>query len=113
MSNEMIPDESIYIPYPEAKKLNGLGYDLYFEFYKDSDEGLYDMRTPDDAPCILWGQVFKWFRNNHNLFGCPTPMNRFLILKPKDKSFKTIESDKYDSYEEAELACLRKLIDLI
>jgi len=60
-------DENIYIPYGEAKQLNGLGYDLHFEYYKDFNEVLYDMRTPYDAPCILWQNAFKWFREEHNL----------------------------------------------
>jgi hypothetical protein len=111
-------DENIYIPYGEAKQLNGLGYDLYFEFYKDSNEALYDMRTPDDAPCILWQNAFKWFREEHGLWFRPDypfldHKNYAGCIHKIGQYYPIDDIDDCESAEEAELACLRKLIEII
>ena len=109
---------SIYIPYAEAKELNNLGYDMYVEYYKDSDEEFYDMRTPDDAPCILWQNAFKWFMEEHGLWFRPD----YPFLDKKDYSGKIHKLGEYSGIEdiseckspkEAELDCIRKLIEIV
>ena len=114
---------SIYIPYAEAKELNDLGYDMYIEFYKDSDEEFYDMRTPDDAPCILWQNAFRWFEENQSIYVdrlVETTPNEILDITYMLKSFRfppiEVEFDElYDSFDrdKANLTCLRKLIEIV
>ena len=57
-----------FIPYKEALALKELGFDDYVEYYKDSDDELFDMRTPNDAPAILWQQAFRWLAKEHSLY---------------------------------------------
>ena len=105
-----------FIPYEEALALKELGFDIDVEFYKDSDEEIFDMRTPDDAPCILWQQAFRWFREKHDLYVTP---NR-CVSDRKKWSFDiwniegdNIEIDMSNTYEKAELDCLRRLIEIV
>lgn len=67
-------------------------------------------------------QSFKWFRNNHNLYHVITPFetkNDVLIF-----AFQIFELDSvgltlinikqdFNSYEEAELECLKELIKIV
>lgn len=63
-----------------------------------------------------YSQAFRWFRKKYFLFGKP-----FLVIHLKKYSYQ-IDSDisyehlnqiMYDTYEEAELACLNKLIEIV
>ena len=109
-----------FIPHQESLELVGLGYDEPVEFFKDSSEEIFDMRTPNDAPCILWQKAFRWFREKYE-YGS-------LVRGRKSMGFEYILSDVptnlskrdtfqsphvYKTYEEAELACLTKLIELV
>jgi hypothetical protein len=109
---------SIYIPYAEAKELNNLGYDMYVEYYKDSDEEFYDMRTPDDAPCILWQNAFKWFREEHGLWFRPDYYDEGRSdytgsIHELGKYSALDNLDEYDSVESLELEVVRKLIEIV
>jgi hypothetical protein len=80
----------------------------------------------------LYQQAFRWFREKHKLNGevnyLPNVEKYGIItsdmagMKPKDLSKKenfergkkvTNNFVKYDTYEEAELACLEKLIEIV
>ena len=63
----------------------------------------------------LYQQTFRWFRENHSLIG-----EIFSQLRPSNKfmyGFKIggsdIIFDGFKTYEEAELACIDKLIELV
>jgi hypothetical protein len=73
----------------------------------------------------LYQQAFRWFREKHNLNGI---LNHYPNTKLWDFSVHNLlwngkefmehvkkedRSVKYSTYEEAELACLKKLIELI
>jgi hypothetical protein len=82
-----------------------------------------------DYECLVptWQQAFRWFRENHNLRG-------FIGFRPNIKQFdchiydmslsgkeyvkqRTMEEfnkdPKVGTYEEAELECLKKLINIV
>jgi hypothetical protein len=73
-----------------------------------------------DAP--IFSQAFRWFREKHNLFGCidlhtSTPIHWYIriddIIK-NDYIYHSEDNDlKFKTYEEAELACLKKLIEIV
>lgn len=71
--------------------------------------------TTTSAP--LYQQVFRWFREKHNLtHRINPPFNDVLwdiaIFKIGKFSCEYSESN-FNSYEEAELTCLKKLIEIV
>jgi hypothetical protein len=103
--------EKEFIPYEQVLALKKLGFDEEVEFYKDLSEEIFDMRTPNDAPCILWQQAFRWFREKHNLCGVITPQSYEIWGYPDGGCI--IEQYPVHTYEEAELECLKKLIKIV
>jgi len=125
-----------FIPYQESLELKKLGFDepcfgYYYtlngktwqfaekeQYYRLDDEvnigGKFSLLAP------LKQQVFRWFREKHNLIG---GIEYIGGLKPKTTWWDiyvvghyNIDSKKmemkYQPYEEAELACLKKLIKI-
>ena len=73
-----------FIPYEQALALKELGFDEEVEFYKDLSEEIFDMRTPNDAPCILWQQAFRWLYQKLSIENGTMPLNtetQQLLLK--------------------------------
>jgi hypothetical protein len=69
----------------------------------------------------LYQQAFKFFREKYNLFGCIdlqvcTPSHWYIrvdnIIKNDYLYHSEDENLKFKTYEEAELACLKKLIEI-
>ncbi len=115
-----------FIPYKEALALKELGYkEISMRLYVDGelspqvDEGQFN-HDWDIVSAPLFQQAFRWFREEHNLLHT---VNIDLSNNLKDKVYiYTIEdqlgsivdrSEEYNTYEEAELACLKKLIEII
>ncbi len=120
-----------FVPYAEALALKELGIEfhalaIYTSFYSSGTpdlktEWLEEYENYDiviDAP--LYQQAFRWFRKNYE-------MDSFVRRKYENavkigyffgidtlKYFEFIDfvSTTYKTYEEAELACLRKLIEI-
>jgi hypothetical protein len=86
-----------------------LGYTEYSELYKDDKEELFDMRTPNDAPCILYQQAFRWFREKYGLDNAVLK-DRFVI---ETEDMLPYWFYGFKTYEEAELTCLIKLIEIV
>jgi len=120
-----------FIHYEQALELKQLGFDepcysLYNymgEFIMSTDLVDYNKLPFTSAPS--YSQAFKWFRENYNLF---TTIKVDKTMEPKfcysiDElqmfdffgEWKNIvfNSDLYYTYEEAELACLKKLIEIV
>ena len=61
-----------------------------------------------------FSQAFRWFREKHNLFG-QVNIHTYFIYDISNDEFKSAK--QYDkstkNYEEAEQACLEKLIELV
>jgi len=127
-----------FIPYEEALALKELGFDekcygyyteyralLYFNeqskkdyFYFDVDDlsSAYTknmdnliVNSVDDLECTapLYQQAFRWFREKYNLY--------FPIISTYTDNSAWSYNDgqnNFDTYEEAELACLNKLIEI-
>ena len=82
------------------------------------EEGLY--MPEKDMPAPLRSQVFRWFREKklHNTFPSIIQTRNWATLyrivewHPGNDSTSIITSDYYDTYEEAENACIDKLIEL-
>ena len=71
-----------------------------------------------------FSQAFRWFREKHDIVGDVTIFDRgflekdkwcyqFRIHLPNDPNNYLIDIHEFKTYEEAELACLRELIELV
>lgn len=127
-----------FITYEQALALKELGFDDYcYGFYGHDNllyrygEVNYTVKTnPTYSLAPLYQQAFKWFRENHQLFQeiqidqTSSPKFCFKIVKflgnPINLSekewyweeVKVVDWFLYRTYEEAEQACLDKLIEI-
>jgi hypothetical protein len=106
-----------FIPYEQALALKGLGFGEPCYGWFDTGYlrfGCYESEYVTglgDLPAPLYQQAFRWFREKHGL-------NHFVEIdvdcEPSYYNAHVQCSLVYhgDNYEEAELACLKKLIEL-
>ena len=110
-----------FIPYEQALELKELGFDELCLFYYTDNESLriyHQSEIYDDlvgAP--LYQQAFRWFREKfestiHIYQYQDTQRWDFDVYDntPEEEDFG---NPSYDTYEEAELACLKKLIEIV
>jgi len=114
-----------FIPYEQALALKELGFDEQcFSFYNANgelyeSEGYYrysDNVHKDEVIAPLYQQAFRWFREKYNL-KCwveeHTEDTFIYEIRPhKLSDYKEGEIYVYKTYEETELACLKKLIKI-
>lgn len=96
-----------FVTYEQAKALKELGFDNpCLAFYNRSKELVYNLGTPLSAP--LKQQVFRWFRDKYGAHVHPTLVmpNVYMV------QYGLWTSKAFDTYEEAESACIDKLIEL-
>jgi hypothetical protein len=110
-----------FIPYQEALELKELGFDEpcfgKYDVYGVFDHKLFyhnhDVETEYvgcSAP--LYQQAFRWFREKYQLHSYiegAYPWFRFYINSEDNRW----EGHKHLSHEEAELECLKKLIQIV
>jgi hypothetical protein len=97
--------EKEFIPYEQALALKELGFDIPSVSgysYPDSDNLL--------TQAILYQQAFRWFREKYGLYSVIDGLENRQYYKITQLNSC---SKEYDTYEEAELACLNKLIEII
>ena len=114
--------EKEFVPYPLSLRLKALGFDEpCFGCYDEkgvfgltvmSIKQYYTNSIGDHWSCSAptFSQAFRWFRKKYHLLGVPTYyqytiISREWLVQPLYGPF--------DSYEEAELACLDKLIEIV
>ena len=110
-----------FIPYEERQSLNEI-WELYdepcFGYYSHPDNkpcgGNYPCYGENNAP--LYQQAFKWFRKKYNLHSFVNELWKSTELVGYYFSAGTEHysyNNPHKTYEEAELACLRKLIEIV
>jgi len=120
--------EKEFVPYPLALIMKALGFDEPcfggwshpFEnnkngFLQLNQECEYDIEAP------TYHQAFKWFRDEHKLDysiikNDLTKKYRISDILLKNKYIELeedFEDREYKLYEQAELACLEKLLDIV
>ena len=133
--------EKEFIPYEQALALKELGFnEECLACYTENAIGIGDklqfLVTPiscnDDYVFVsapTFSQVFRWFRDKHNLLldivayydESQLPLTYNNRQKPKgyfvwdlyDENFSEDKALKFKTYEEAELECLKKLIEIV
>lgn len=123
-----------FIPYEEALALKELCFDeSCLGFYLNGNNivaiGTDRMFSSEDLPIVkapLYQQAFRWFREKYGLLcyissrttdtGETLYIGNGRTIPDTVKNGFIVDNIKYDpkkTYREAELACLRKLIDIV
>jgi hypothetical protein len=134
--------EKEFVTYELALRMKALGFNepCLGSYYSDSEEnfkeGAFDYRRQlnieysiysENTYYILaptYSQAFKWFREEHYLISSiyqlsvnvKTGLSSFEYMIDKLNNLglsQFIEDFPYNTYEEAELACLEKLIEIV
>ena len=119
-----------FIPYEQAAALKELGFDEpCFGYYNSGVKNPleveysipYDHKEYLSAP--LYQQVFRWFRDKYNILATVYSNASGYLYEWSDNVGGTNrgwsdyegpnDSGVWDTYEEAELACLNKLIEIV
>ena len=105
-----------FIPYELALELKQLGFDEpCFGVYATKDGYVRKSAYDENGDAPTYSQAFRWFREKHGL-------NSFVYHYGEDGILDIIYfaynindnlyASDFRTYEEAELACLRKLIEI-
>ena len=116
-----------FTPYDLALKMKSLGFDEpCIAIYSNANPktGLYTLKKyrlklikqasqkDKGVKAPTWQSAFRWFREKYNIYAVPMPFsgkNAFYIQVSGKGALKF----DYDTYEEAELECLVKLIEIV
>ena len=117
--------EKEFIPYELALELKELGFDepclMYWNDFGKTSINRFQLCNRIDEWCHnyieapLYQQAFRWFREKHNIDSYhiePTNNmfgNFYGVLGLRTATF----NGGFKTYEEAELACLKKLIEIL
>jgi hypothetical protein len=111
-----------FIPYEQALALKGLGFDepclaayltagRFLDISEYVNHGDYRILAP------LYQQAFRWFRERYVFYINMVAPDLFYFvihyINPIKQPTDLFIGEHYKTYEEAELACLKKLIELL
>jgi len=113
-----------FVPYEQAVELKELGFDekcyrgydknqmLFYSEQENGHELNYSVGMNVSAP--LYQQAFRWFREEYALDSYIRPNLVYDVPKTYQYNINdNIDDVWYNTYEEAELACLIKLIQIV
>jgi len=102
-----------FIPYTKALALKELGFDKECFAYYYNKELSFGARIAygEVIESPLYQQAFRWFRENYKLSGIPTHQSYEIYNLETEECINEVYP--IDTYEEAELACLIKLIEIV
>ena len=114
--------EKEFVPYELAVKLKELGFDEYvFEWFNSETKDFCDVMKEVKAP--TFSQAFRWFREKYNILATIYSNASGYLYEWHDavggthRGWSEYEGPNdggvWDTYEEAELACLTKLIEIV
>lgn len=109
-----------FVLYEQALELKELGFDEeclgFYDYYtKGIPLMIYDSQSDcGGQPAPLYQQAFRWFREKYEL-------SSWIYNSYMDKYFYTVlengkivkANEPSTTYEEAELACLKRLIEIV
>jgi hypothetical protein len=120
--------EKEFISYEQALALKELGFDeecfWWYDFQKELRKDIHGFNTNskyfmEGSSCSapLYQQAFRWFREKYKLDGKPEYFLNdwycFIINDMKEEDTSRRLFTEFPSYEEAELECLKKLIEIV
>jgi hypothetical protein len=86
---------------------NHLGADTINDF--EAHLVMMDNSLDNVVLAPLFQQAFRWFREKHDIYGNVCGRYMFEFSTPISNAF----SKEYETHEEAELECLKKLIEIV
>ena len=108
-----------FIPYEQALELKELGFnENYIACYSSDSELHLDevWKYKDGVKVPLYQQAFRWFREKYeyipHIFRNSTS-GRYSWKIDDRYSYVDYTADIFNTYEEAELDCLNKLIEIV
>lgn len=104
--------EKEFVPYELAVKLKELGFDEFcLKTMLD-----FDITYESDVKMPLFQQAFRWFREKYEIYYIIEGSKKFgfqhFIYDDKG-SYEIKSEETFKNYEEAESACLTKLIKIV
>ena len=111
--------EEEFIPYEEALALKELGFnENCFGFFGAKELFIKitnkERISESNVLAPLYQQAFRWFREKYKLYNV---VHQFEHKKGTDEEFLSevvyAEATYHKTYDEAELECLRKLIEIV
>ena len=124
--------EKEFIPYEQALNLKELGFDEpCFTYFGNISQALFGLKGKIEfhtntlldidhgknvvSSASTFSQAFRWFREKKNLcswvYQSNSGLYHYSILK--DDRYLSSSYNNETTYKEAELACLKKLIEII
>jgi len=109
-----------FVPYELALELKQLGFQArcfghYWEnlfYFKTTFNHPSTMpNSPESCLAPTYSQAFRWFRDKHNCHHTINLNKKYVGIAYS--SVVNFSIDEFNTYEEAELACLVKLIELV
>jgi len=114
--------EKEFVPYELALRLKALGFDkLCFGWYFTDQTDKVQMQTchnycgwlrGNNCSAPTFSQVFRWFREKGE-DSILLPTSQFYTPLVYNERTSGKKKELYDTYEEAELACLEKLLEIV
>ena len=123
--------EKEFIPYEQALALKELGFNEHCFGYFYTEDKFFETKIKNselDEECSIsaptFSQAFRWFREKYGLVvtNPPTEMSNLIYFKATIYKYKPIRlgntvdvlyNKTFKTYEEAELECLKRLIEII
>lgn len=122
-----------FVNYEQAKELKNIGFDeicltIYLRGELRDQYLLINcpwrvnslINSIDIVTAPLYSQAFRWFREKHKLYSLCDPMLDVWVIEIRElkgddgnPSIIGYPDLEYNSYEEAQSACLNKLIEIV
>jgi hypothetical protein len=110
--------EKEFVPYELALRMKALGFDEPCFGYFLSDRMFINAKitrqTGDAISSPTWQSAFRWFREKYKLNQLVTRLPKHYVgVIDSEDGIIQLFYQRHDTYEEAELACLKKLLEIV
>ena len=111
--------EKEFVPYELALRLKALGFDEpCFGLYAPPSKTVFLhhyglLRAKEQVLAPLYQQAFRWFRETHDLGHMINGIGHESFIMNIAGVLHIFNAFEFNTYEEAELACLEKLLEIV
>ena len=116
--------EKEFVPYELAFKLKELGFnEPCFGWFTDSQHLYIDnirngkmFKSNNGCLAPTFSQAFRWFREKYGMYSHIKTSGKISVLEftwVSNGKYGFFSKNGFETYEEAELACLEKLIEIV